>query len=229
MKANKSSRSEYRRKPRRDPRFKNTATPAPSQTHILTNYESKHQDAQTPRPPQALRVSLTPSLASVPAANPAVVKLVPTLLKIGRVLVPVDFSDCSLKLLHYAVRFGEQFGSKLILAHVIESYPIDYVLGPQNATDSNQWRFEKARTQLERMCESLAWPRTVCAERVVLFGKPFHQICDAAKERSIDLIIIATHGRTGLQRLQLGSTAERVVRHAPCPLLVVREREKEFA
>ncbi|MBL9168822.1 MAG: universal stress protein [Verrucomicrobiales bacterium] len=173
--------------------------------------------------------TLTKALTPMPAANAPVIELVPSLLKIGRVLVPVDFSDCSLKALHYAVRFAEQFGSKLILTHVVELYPGDYVFGLKDAIDSNQWRFEQARAQLERTCESLAWPRTVRTERVVLFGKPFHQICDAAKERSIDLIIIATHGRTGLQRLQLGSTAERVVRHAPCPVLVVREWEKEFA
>jgi nucleotide-binding universal stress UspA family protein len=59
-------------------------------------------------------------------------------------------------------------------------------------------------------------------------GKPYHEIATFAKERDIDLIIIATHGYTGLKHLFLGSTAERVVRHAPCPVLAVREREHEF-
>ena len=54
------------------------------------------------------------------------------------------------------------------------------------------------------------------------FGKPFQEIARVAKERQIDLIILATHGYTGLKHIQLGSTAERVVRHAPCPVLVVR-------
>jgi universal stress protein A len=184
----------------------------------------------TKKPKRLVRRRLSATLnPPVRVANAPIIELVPSLLEIGRVLVPVDFSDCSLKALHYAVRFAEQFGSKLILSHVVESYPVDYVFGIKEAMDSNQWRFDQARAQLKWMCESLAWPRTVTAEEIVLFGKPFHQICEAAKERNADLIIIATHGRTGLQRLQLGSTAERVVRHAPCPVLVVREREKEFA
>jgi universal stress protein A len=173
--------------------------------------------------------TVTLSLAPAPAAPAPVIELVPSVLKISRILVPLDFSDCSRKALHYGLRFAEQFHSRLILAHVVESYPVDYVLGLQSARDSNQWRFDQARAELKRMCQSFAGPRTVCAEQIVLFGKPFQQICEAAKEQSIDLIIIATHGRTGLQRLQLGSTAERVVRHAPCPVLVVREQEKEFA
>jgi len=198
------------------------ANPSSCQTMKATIKKPKH--LVRPKP----SATLTKSLTLAPPVNETVIELVPSLLKIGQVLVPLDFSDGSLKALHYAVQFAEQFGSKLILIHVVEVYPIDYVFGLKAALDSNQWQIEQARAQLERMCESLAWPRSVCAERVVLFGKPFHQICDAAMERSVDLIIIATHGRTGLQRLQMGSTAERVVRHAPCPVLVVREQEKEF-
>ena len=59
-------------------------------------------------------------------------------------------------------------------------------------------------------------------------GAPFDEICKAAKEIESDLIVIATHGYTGLKHVFLGSTAERVVRHAPCPVLIVRERERDF-
>ena len=62
----------------------------------------------------------------------------------------------------------------------------------------------------------------------VRFGRPFREITNAAKERRVDLIITGTHGFTGLRHLQLGSTAEKVVRYAPCPVMVVREQEHEF-
>ncbi len=59
-------------------------------------------------------------------------------------------------------------------------------------------------------------------------GSAYHEICAAAKDEEVDLIIIATHGHTGLKHVVLGSTAERVVRHAPCPVLTVRVHEHEF-
>jgi Universal stress protein family len=62
----------------------------------------------------------------------------------------------------------------------------------------------------------------------VRIGRPFHEIVTLAEALHIDLIIVATHGHTGLKHVFLGSTAERVIRHAPCPVLVVREKEREF-
>ena len=63
---------------------------------------------------------------------------------------------------------------------------------------------------------------------LVRTGSPADEIVDAAKEMGVDLIILSTHGRTGLKHLLLGSMTENVVRRAPCPVLVVREREREF-
>jgi nucleotide-binding universal stress UspA family protein len=65
-------------------------------------------------------------------------------------------------------------------------------------------------------------------ETIVQMGEPYKEIINIAKARKVDLIIIATHGYTGMKHMMLGSTAERVVRQAPCPVLVVREKEKEF-
>ena len=61
-----------------------------------------------------------------------------------------------------------------------------------------------------------------------VIGKPYQEIVKVAKERAVELVILGTHGYTGLKHFQLGSTAERVVRYAPCPVLVVREQEREF-
>jgi nucleotide-binding universal stress UspA family protein len=63
---------------------------------------------------------------------------------------------------------------------------------------------------------------------VVQLGKPYEEIISLAKARRVDLIILATHGYTGVERLFLGSTTEKVIRHAPCPVLVVREKERDF-
>ena len=69
---------------------------------------------------------------------------------------------------------------------------------------------------------------SIGAEALVRAGQPYYEITTAAKELDVDLIVITTHGRTGLKHALLGSTAERVVRHAPCPVLTVREREHDF-
>ena len=66
----------------------------------------------------------------------------------------------------------------------------------------------------------------ISTESMVKFGKPFHEIAQVAKDKVIDLIIIATHGYTGLKHIQLGSTAEMVVRYAPCPVLVLPSRAR---
>jgi universal stress protein A len=71
----------------------------------------------------------------------------------------------------------------------------------------------------------LQLPKTVKVSVLVYHGKAFNQIVTAARSLQIDLIIIATHGYTGLDKMLLGSTAERVVRHAPCPVLTVRQRQ----
>jgi len=86
---------------------------------------------------------------------------------------------------------------------------------------------EPWRARLEQLAaETLSPEERGPAE--VRFGVPFQVVTDVAREAQTDLIVLSTHGRTGIRRVLLGSTAERVLRHAPCPVLVVREREHEF-
>src|SRR5438046_2829865 len=84
------------------------------------------------------------------------------------------------------------------------------------------------RTKLDLLCKREAIKPRLIEKTLVRFGKPFQEICDAARGLKVDLIVISTHGYTGLKHAVLGSTAERVVRHAPCPVFVVREQEHEF-
>jgi len=135
-----------------------------------------------------------------------------------RVLVPVDFSDCSKKALQYAIPLARQFDAELTLLHVVEPYQafcpeIPLCEGPST---------EAARIAFDGLVIETPF------KAVVREGEPHTQIVAAAKEMAIDLIVLSTHGRTGLAHVFLGSTAEKVVRHAGCPVLIVREREHEF-
>jgi nucleotide-binding universal stress UspA family protein len=82
--------------------------------------------------------------------------------------------------------------------------------------------------KLTRLAGSVQTARISSLKSTIRLGLPAHEIVEAAKELDIDLVIIATHGYTGWKHFAIGSTAERVVRTAPCPVLVVREREHEF-
>jgi nucleotide-binding universal stress UspA family protein len=139
-----------------------------------------------------------------------------------RILVPLDFSLHSTQALQYARSFARQFNARLIFIHVVEAFPIDYLLGLRSARAANRWLLVQSRGRLRQLATQFAGPDRSVPESVVTFGKPYQEITRIAKERQTDLIILATHGYTGLKHIQLGSTAERVVRHAPCPVLVVR-------
>lgn len=166
--------------------------------------------------------------ASRRLASSVTLELAPVLLKIKSILVPVDFSGPSGKALDYAVSFARQFGAKLTLLYVNEPVATpDFTYFPLSM-DATQVTAQ-ARKKLEHLCEHRRLGKALVARLVVREGRAFHEISDAARTLKSDLIIIATHGYTGLKHAFLGSTAERVVRHAPCPVLVVRQRHRQFA
>ncbi len=145
-------------------------------------------------------------------------------LKLKRILVPIDFSDYSARALDYALAFAEQFQAKLILLHVVEPtvYPENHMLVPPAMDEVNQGLVEAGRERLEGVSRKRIGHR-VPVELLVRLGRAHSEITDTAKAVGADLIIIATHGYTGLKHVLLGSTAERVVRQAPCPVLTVRD------
>jgi universal stress protein A len=161
------------------------------------------------------------------ARNLEIIELVPALLKIRTILVPIDFSKTSKKALVYAVRMAEQFGSKIVLLNVVEPVATpDFAYHPlMLETDKIK---SAARTQLDKVCRDAKVPARMIERLLVRHGTPFAEITDAARTLKADLIILTTHGYTGLKHVFMGSTAERVVRHAPCPVLTVREKEHEF-
>jgi nucleotide-binding universal stress UspA family protein len=143
-----------------------------------------------------------------------------------RILVATDFSAPSRKAVRYAASFAKQFGAEILLLHVVEPIPppppaVGLILPESLDVDMR----EEAATHLAKWRERLSGIRVKANVRV---GAPYHEIITAAEETNTDLIIIATHGHSRLAQMFIGSTAERVVRHATCPVLVVREHEHDF-
>jgi nucleotide-binding universal stress UspA family protein len=150
------------------------------------------------------------------------------LLKIGTILVPIDFSDCSKKALQYAVAFADQFQANLVLVHVV---PVNYFIGTEIGAIDFPLMCADLKKGAETHLAALAKNEVVskaAVKTLVREGQPVQEIVAAAKSSGADLIILSTHGRTGLNHVFMGSVAENVVRHAPCPVLIVRENEREF-
>lgn len=158
-----------------------------------------------------------PATESRPTAAPA--------FKIKRVLVPIDFSPCSKKALQYAVPFTKQFGARLCLLYVGQGYHLVPELAVVNLPEA-QARMDATGKLATLVREEIG--ERVASEIFVRKGHPATEIVSAARELGADLIMISTHGYTGLKHVLLGSTVEHVVRQAPCPVLVVREQEHEF-
>lgn len=148
---------------------------------------------------------------------------------IKKVLVPIDFSDYSKSALKYAVNFSEKFNAAMILIYVIEPviYPPDFSMGQIALPSVNaEWDI-KAKEELDKLAKAEI-PDNIKVTTILKTGKPFIEIIETAAENDVDLIIIATHGHTGVEHILFGSTAEKVVRKAPCPVLTLREPIKGF-
>ena len=157
------------------------------------------------------------------AATRATAKM-PLPFRIKSILVPLDFSPPSKKALDYAVTFARQFKARLTLLHVVEPVATPDFAASFPLAMENDKLMAAAKNELERAVKSARIPRGIVEKILVRFGRSFHEIADAARTRKVDLIIISTHGYTGLKHALLGSTTERVVRYAPCLVLVVRQR-----
>ena len=145
------------------------------------------------------------------------------------ILVPTDFSPVSIEAIEAAKSVARYFGATIHLVHVHhEQYPVTF-MGPVFSAGRPAVTFEEHRREtlrgvleeLARRCELPAAGTLHLREGAVVF----HEVCRLAEKLPAELIVMSTHGRTGLKHVFLGSTAERVVQHAPCPVLVTRKRE----
>ena len=147
--------------------------------------------------------------------------------KLKKILVPVDFSQCSQKALQYAIPFARQFDATLTLFNVVPGYLPVPEMGVVDVSLMETQMHQAAERELAAL-KQRHLADGIATECIVRIGNPYQEIVVAAKEMNMDLIILSTHGRTGLKYVFMGSTAEHVVRYAPCPVLVVREHEHEF-
>jgi nucleotide-binding universal stress UspA family protein len=147
--------------------------------------------------------------------------------EIRSILAPTDFSAHSERAVRYACGLAERMGSELHLVHILsEILPTgpDPLLMPVMPPEYYEENEERARETLGRLLDP-AWgsPRSVVT--AVRWGSPVETIVAYAEDLRVDLLVIATHGRTGLSHVLLGSVAERIVREAPCPVLTIRSRQ----
>jgi universal stress protein A len=144
-------------------------------------------------------------------------------------LVPIDFSDHSKKTIQYATQLASLTGASIRLLHVflIPDYPATFYQGLYVEHEAVKIHVETAKrealTQLSLVADQIH-ANGLEAESILRVGNPYEEIVNVAKEFRIDLIVIGSHGYTGLSRLLLGSTADRVLQYAPCPVLVVKDR-----
>ncbi len=151
-------------------------------------------------------------------------------MQIKSILLPTDFSDCGNFALSHATSLARTFGASIICVHVIE--PIVPTVGysgmtePLPIADIAEQLEDSAERELPKLaeCEECAGLEI---EELIAHGEAASEIVRVAKERQVDLIVISSHGRTGLGRMLFGSTAEAVVRHASCPVLVVKPPHEE--
>lgn len=148
-------------------------------------------------------------------------------LTFGKILVPIDFSECSMKGLAYAKALARQFGSKLVLLHSISlQYYVTNVEYSRYDLPLLMQQMEKVgRDQIRDLIRKTDWDG-IEVESSMQIGHAGQQICARAITQRADLIVTSTHGTTGLGHILLGSTAEYVVRHASCPVLVVPSHER---
>lgn len=149
-------------------------------------------------------------------------------LSFHKILVPIDFSECSMRGVAYAKALAGEFGSKLVLLHsvAIQYYATSDEYARYDFPLLMQQAEKAARNQMGDLVEKTDWDGVVQVETSMQIGHAGQQICDRAIDHRVNLIVTSTHGTTGLKHMLLGSTAEYVVRHASCPVLVVPSHER---
>jgi nucleotide-binding universal stress UspA family protein len=145
-------------------------------------------------------------------------------LEIKRILVPTDFSECSRKAEECAGSIAKVFKAEIFLLHVMELASYSVVtswIQPPCPFDLREGLVEMTRKQANKLKES-----GIEAEGYCISGVPSIEILKAVEEYAIDLVVMGTHGRTGLAHILLGSTAERVIQRVQCPVLTIKEKER---
>jgi universal stress protein A len=150
--------------------------------------------------------------------------------RLKKILVPVDYSDCSRAAMEYALFLAERFEAEIEVLHVAE-VPLGEehtVVKPDTGEEqllSELIMQQAAKSETEFLAPFVR--ATIPIEKSLLKGRPGKVIVEAAADRGADLLVMGTHGRSGFDRLIMGSVTERVLRSAPCPVVVVRPADDE--
>ncbi len=147
-------------------------------------------------------------------------------MQIKKILVPFDFSEHSEKALHWAGSIAEKWQAQVLLLHVVPT-PTHPPMVTGGFFDITQFETSLREDAERRVRERVAKEKRQGIESKVVVGVPFLDICRTAEREKVDLIVMGSHGRTGLAHVLIGSVAERVVRHASCPVLVVGKKTPE--
>ena len=149
-------------------------------------------------------------------------------MNIHRILVPTDFSHYNDAALNYASRLAAESGAVLHLVYVHDTRELNSALGEASYLYAGQWEEEKhlAERRLKRLVPT---DPAVRSEDHLLIGIPESEIVNFALDHQVDLIVMASHGRSGISRLLMGSVAEAVMRKATCPVLIVKQPTPEEA
>lgn len=149
-------------------------------------------------------------------------------MQIKTILCPIDFSEISANAMEYAVFLASHHHAELLLLHVVEHLQEfeQYQILVFTSQELSEKMEKQAYEELNKLSEQIK--KTIKVETLVRQGKPFVEIIKQAKEKDMDLIVMASHGRTGVSHMLMGSVAEKVVRKANCPVLIVRDKNTQF-
>lgn len=152
------------------------------------------------------------------------------MIRLQRILVPTDFSDFSQHALRYGCEFARRFSAELHLLNVVEDiYPLIPEPGMMlPAAGEYLEGLQEGARKASAALPPAEWSADVSVQRQILVGTPFVEIVRYAREHDIDMIVIGTHGRSGLVHTLMGSVADKVVRKANCPVLTVRPEGHSF-
>jgi nucleotide-binding universal stress UspA family protein len=150
--------------------------------------------------------------------------------KLDLILVPTDFSGLSCEAFSWAMLLAKEFKANIVIVHVISARAAEEMTAqPGNPWERVLEREDNAMIESFKHCLQSGFGQTVETQTFVEVGPAAEKIIEAAKEKDADLIVMATHGRTGLSHALMGSVAEKVVRQASCPVLTMRPKGEPLA
>jgi nucleotide-binding universal stress UspA family protein len=150
-------------------------------------------------------------------------------MQFNKILVPTDFSESAKYALPFAIDLARKYAASLQILHVVEPIvaPVDFAWGTYSYPDIEKQLSSYVDESLAKIIEEQIPPEIIC-DSTSLHGKPWREIVSFARDQSMELIVMATHGLSGFSHALYGSTAEKIVRKAPCPVLIIRHPDVKF-